>query len=98
MDANASAKVAMCDEVWQRPKWLRFAWVRNHNWIAVAVVGDAAIPTIATSASRTRQSASAAKKQHEDGADSVLGVPEFTARKAVLNHICSLLSVQPAPA
>ena len=36
IDENASAKVAMREEVCRRRKWLRLAWVRNQSWISVA--------------------------------------------------------------
>src|SRR5579862_283703 len=50
MEEKASAKVAIRDEVWRRRKWLRFAWVRNHSWMAVAAAADAAIPRAAMNA------------------------------------------------
>ena len=36
MEENASAKVAMRDEVWRRRNWLRLACVRNQSWMAMA--------------------------------------------------------------
>jgi hypothetical protein len=36
IEENASANVAMRDEVWRRRKWLRLACKRNQSWIAAA--------------------------------------------------------------
>src|SRR4051812_4760103 len=36
IEENASANVAMRDEVWRRRKWLRLACTRNQSWIAAA--------------------------------------------------------------
>src|SRR5579863_6037357 len=47
MEENASANVAMRDDVWRRRKWLRLAWDRNHNWIITEETADAAIPKAA---------------------------------------------------
>src|SRR5436305_10721128 len=44
IEANASAKVAVRDDVWRRRKWLRLAWERKKNWIAVAEPAAARMP------------------------------------------------------
>jgi hypothetical protein len=44
IDENASANVAMRDEVCRRRKWLRFACARNQSWIWVADAAAATIP------------------------------------------------------
>jgi len=36
IEQNASANVAIRDEVWRRRNWLRLAWTRNQSWIAAA--------------------------------------------------------------
>src|ERR1700731_2528882 len=53
-DDSASAKVAISEEVWRRRNWLRFAWARNQNWIAVA---DAAAPATPSTVMRAEMGA-----------------------------------------
>src|SRR5262244_3539321 len=61
IEANASANVAMRDEVWRRRKWLRFACARNQSWIAVAEPAATTTPLAATHASNGASQASAAR-------------------------------------
>src|SRR5262245_53566809 len=61
IDANASANVAMRDEVWRRRKWLRFACARNQSWIAVAEPAATTTPVAATHAWYGASQASAAR-------------------------------------
>src|SRR2546427_8059220 len=50
IDENASAHVAMRDEVCRRRKWLRLAWARNQSWMMVAEAAAAAMPVTPTAA------------------------------------------------
>src|SRR5271154_6965448 len=59
IDAKASAKVAIRDEVWRRRNWLRRAWTRNQSWIAVADSVAIATPAAVTTACNGEANASA---------------------------------------
>src|SRR6202047_1684515 len=61
-DDSASAKVAISEEVWRRRNWLRFAWARNQNWIAVAVAAATATPRTAMRAEMGARTRSATTK------------------------------------
>src|SRR5581483_838161 len=52
IDENASANVAIRDEVCRLRNWLRRACPRNQYWIAVAAAAAIAAPEAATSAAR----------------------------------------------
>ena len=69
IDDNASAKVAMRDEVWRRRKWLRLAWVRNQSWMAVAEAVATTMPTAETRRRRARRTASADDEREEHEGD-----------------------------
>jgi hypothetical protein len=62
IDKNASAKVAVRDEICRRRKSPRLAWVRNQSWTASAAAGAATMPTADMTASLVESSASAAMK------------------------------------
>src|SRR3954467_12502575 len=51
IEENASAKVAIRDDVWRRRKCLRLACVRNQSWITVDEAADTPTPAAAISAS-----------------------------------------------
>ena len=55
IDENASAKVAMREEVCRRRKWLRLAWARNQSWIAVADAAAITMPIAAMTACQARR-------------------------------------------
>src|SRR5215475_9857547 len=59
IDEKASANVARREEVWRRRKWLRFAWLRNQSWIAVAEAVPVMTPAAVTAACIGASNASA---------------------------------------
>src|SRR3954464_4706503 len=65
IEQNASAKVAIRDEVWRRRNWLRLACTRNQSWIAVADIVAMTTPAAVIAAwggeARARAASSGAK-------------------------------------
>src|SRR5207302_9709736 len=57
IEAKASAKVAMREEVWRRRNWLRLACTRNQSWIAAADPVATNTPTAVTTACQTEANA-----------------------------------------
>src|SRR5688572_16859608 len=62
IEQNASANVAIRDEVWRRRNWLRLAWTRNHSWIAAADTVAMTTKMAVTAACTGEAKASAATK------------------------------------
>ena len=60
MDENASAKVAMREEVCRRRNWLRLAWVRKQIWTSVAAAAAVRMPSAETKAANGDSKASTA--------------------------------------
>src|SRR5262245_40599085 len=59
IEENASAMVAMREEVCRRRKWLRLAWARNQSWIVVAAAAAISTPRAAMNAGHVETRASA---------------------------------------
>src|SRR4030081_3901022 len=69
IEQNASANVAIRDEVWRRRNWLRLACTRNQSWIAAAEIVAMMMPPAVTAGLAHRDKRKRDRERRERGAD-----------------------------